>query len=291
MHKIVAKSILSSKNVMNIYRGCQHGCIYCDSRSKCYQMEHDFEDVEVKENAVELLEEALLKKREVCMIGTGSMSDPYMPLEKELNLTRKCLEIIEKHHFGLNIITKSDLILRDIELLKKINENAKCVVQMTLTTYDDALAKIIEPNVCVTSKRVEVLKKFKEYNIPTIVWLCPFLPFINDTEKNLLGLLEYCKEAGVKGIVYFGPGMTLRNGNREYFYKMLDKHFPLLKMRYLRNFKDSYEVYRKENVKIFDYIIQEFCKKNNILYDLDEVFYYINNIEPKKEQLSLFDLD
>lgn len=162
MHFKEVKSILSSNNNMNIYRGCTHGCIYCDSRSRCYNMEHDFEDIEVKLNAPELLENALRKKRKKCMIGTGSMCDPYMHIEIELNYTRKCLEIINRYGFGLSILTKSNRILRDLDLLKSINNNSKCVVQMTLTTYDENLCKIIEPYVCTTKERYEVLKIMRD---------------------------------------------------------------------------------------------------------------------------------
>ena len=188
MHFIDAKCILSGKSGycgMNIYRGCTHGCIYCDSRSKCYQFTHPFEDIEVKQNAPELLERALISKRKKCMIGTGSMSDPYMHCEKELQLTKRCLEIILKYGFGAAVQTKSDLILRDIDLLSEINRNAKCVVQITLTTYDDDLCAILEPNVCNTKRRIEVLEMMKERGIPTVVWLTPILPFINDTKENI----------------------------------------------------------------------------------------------------------
>jgi len=210
---------------MNVYRGCTHGCIYCDSRSKCYKMEHDFEDIEVKVNAPELLENALRKKRKKCMIGTGSMCDPYMHIETELNHTRKCLEIIDRYGFGLSIQTKSDRILRDLDLLKSINNKSKCVVQMTMTTYDENLCKLIEPAVCTTKKRYEVLKKMRDNGIPTIVWLDPILPFINDTEENLKGILDYCIDAEVIGIICFGMGLTLREGSREYFYKNLMSTF------------------------------------------------------------------
>ena len=147
MHYKKVKGILSSSNGMNLYRGCIHGCIYCDSRSKCYQMDHEFRDVEIKENALELLEMSLRRKRNKCMIGMGSMSDPYIPIEKEIQHTRKALEIVYKYGFGITLITKSDLIVRDLDLLTKINEKSKCVIQMTLTTYKDSLCKIIEPNV------------------------------------------------------------------------------------------------------------------------------------------------
>ncbi len=225
MHYKEVKTILSANNGMNVYRGCTHGCIYCDSRSKCYKMEHDFEDIEVKVNAPELLENALRKKRKKCMIGTGSMCDPYMHIETELNHTRKCLEIIDRYGFGLSIQTKSDRILRDLDLLKSINNKSKCVVQMTMTTYDENLCKLIEPAVCTTKKRYEVLKKMRDNGIPTIVWLDPILPFINDTEENLKGILDYCIDAEVIGIICFGMGLTLREGSREYFYKNLMSTF------------------------------------------------------------------
>ena len=157
MHFVQAKGILSSSNGINLYRGCSHGCIYCDSRSKCYGMNHDFEDIEVKENAPELLEAALRRKRKRCMIGTGAMTDPYIPLEKSLEYTRKALLLIEKYGFGVALQTKSSLVLRDLELLKRINQKTKAVVQMTLTTADDSLCRIIEPNVCATSERFETL--------------------------------------------------------------------------------------------------------------------------------------
>ena len=147
MHYKTVKGILSNDNTMNLYRGCQHGCIYCDSRSLCYQMNHKFEDIEVKANAVGLLENTLRRKRNKCMIGTGAMSDPYMPIEEKLGNMRKCLEVIERYGFGVTMITKSTKVLRDLDLLKKINEKSKCVVQMTLTTYDEDLCRIVEPNV------------------------------------------------------------------------------------------------------------------------------------------------
>ncbi len=231
MHLVEAKGILSSQNGMNIYRGCTHGCIYCDSRSKCYHIDHAFEDIEVKINAPELLEKALKSKRKKCMIGTGSMCDPYMPVEKEMQIMRRCLEVIKKYDYGAAVITKSDLVLRDIDLLKSINDEQKAVVQMTLTTYDDELCSIVEPNVCVTSRRYEVLKIMQKEGIPTVVWLTPLLPYINDDMKNLRGILELCADAGVKGIVCFAMGLTLREGNREYFYNALDKHFPGLKSK------------------------------------------------------------
>ena len=229
MHFIKVKGILSASNGMNLYRGCSHGCIYCDSRSKCYHMEHDFEDIEIKGNAIELLENSLKRKRKKCMLSTGSMTDPYIPLESKIGNVRKALALANKYGFGFTLITKSDRVLRDLDLLKSINDKTKCVVQMTLTTYDEDLCKKIEPNVSTTKERFEALKKLNEAGIPTIVWLCPILPFINDTEENIRGILEYCIEAKVYGVICFGMGLTLREGNREYFYSQLDRLFPHMK--------------------------------------------------------------
>ena len=288
MHFVKAKGILSSKNGMNIYRGCTHGCIYCDSRSKCYQMKHDFEDIEVKQNTLELLEDALYRKRKKCMIGTGSMCDPYMHCEEKLGLTRKCLEIIDKCGFGATLITKSTHVLRDMDLLKSINEKSKAVVQMTLTTYDEILCKILEPNVCTTRERFDTLKILHDNGIPTIVWLSPLLPFINDTEENLRGILNYCFEAGVKGIICFGIGVTLREGNREYFYKKLDEHFPGLREKYHRKYGYSYEITSDNNNALMKIFYSE-CKAHGIISSVREIFEYLNEF-PKQEytQLSLF---
>lgn len=242
MHTVSAKGILSKDNGINIYRGCSHGCIYCDSRSLCYGFTHAFEDIEVKENAPELLEQALRGKRSKCMIGTGSMSDPYLHIENELQLTRRCLEIIDRYGFGVAVQTKSTLVLRDLDLLTSINRKAKAVVQMTLTTADETLCRIIEPNVSTTRERIEALMTLRQAQIPTVVWITPLLPFINDTEENLNRLLDACIEAGVKGIICFGMGVTLRDGDREYFYKALDRHFPGLKEKYVRTYGNSYEL-------------------------------------------------
>jgi len=288
MHYKEYKSILSAKNGMNIYRGCTHSCIYCDSRSKCYHMDHDFEDIEVKTNAPQMLEQALLKKRKKCMIGTGAMCDPYLHLEQELHYTRQCLEVIDKYGFGVSIQTKSAMILRDLDLLKSINNKSKCVVQMTLTTADNDLCKIIEPNVSTTSKRFEVLKTMRDNGIPTIVWLDPFLPFINDTEKNLTSLIEMCIEAKVHGILCFGIGLTLREGNREYFYQKLDQHFPGMKEKYIRKFGSSYEC-TSDNNKILMNLLNYKCKNNGILTGVNKIFEYLSTYEEKEhQQLSLF---
>lgn len=289
MHFKEYKKILSSSNGMNIYRGCSHGCIYCDSRSKCYQMDHDFEDIEVKKDAPHMLENELKSKRKLCMIGTGAMSDPYLHIEKKLCYTRKCLEVIDSMNFGVAVQTKSNLILRDLDLYKSINEKSKAVIQMTLTTYDEDLCRIVEPNVCTTKERFNTLMTFKENNIPTVVWLTPLLPFINDTEENLRGILDYCVKASVKGIISFGMGLTLREGDREYFYKKLDEHFPLLKEKYIKKYGYDYAL-RSDNYDNLRKIFVSTCKKNNIMYNENQIFEYLNTYEDKlqREQLSFF---
>lgn len=274
MHYHQVKSILSPKNGMNIYRGCTHGCIYCDSRSKIYRMNHKFEDIEVKENSLELLKKALKNKKEKVMISTGSMSDHYMPLEKRLKYMRSALKLIHKYGHGFSCITKSDLILRDLDLIKKINNNGKSVVQMTLTTSDEDLCGILEPNVCSTKKRVKVLKKLNRNNIPTIVWLCPILPFINDNEDNINEIIDYCAESNVSGIICFGMGMTLREGNREYFYEKLDMNFPGLKEKYELHFKNNYHIPSPYNNRLMD-IFNRRTDEAGIMNDIGEIFEYV----------------
>lgn len=288
MHFVNAVSILSAKNGINIYRGCSHGCIYCDSRSDCYQMTHDFEDIEVKKNAPELLDAALRSRRRRCMIGTGAMCDPYLPAEKELRLTRRCLEIIKKHKFGASVLTKSDLILRDTDLLDEINQTAKAVVQMTLTTADDTLCRLIEPNVCATSRRVEVLREMNERGIPTVVWFCPLLPFINDTEENVRAIVELSADVHAYGILSFGMGMTLRSGDREYFYAQLDRLFPGLKERYIKEFGTRYEIPSPNGGTLWR-LFCSLCDRYGIERDPDRIFAYLNEF-PEAEQMRLDDL-
>ena len=290
MHFVDAKGLLTGGHGyygMNIYRGCTHGCVYCDSRSKCYQFTHPFEDVEVKRNAPALLEAALSAKRKRCMIGTGAMSDPYMHCEAELGLTRRCLEIIHRHGFGAAIQTKSDRILRDIELLDAINRDAKCVVQLTLTTWDDKLCSLIEPNVCNTKRRVEVLEEMQRRSIPTVVWLAPILPFLNDTEENIRAILDACVRTGVKGIVCFDMGLTLREGDREYYYAALDRHFPGLKQKYIETYGDAYSL-PSPNAAALMALFRRLCTENGILCTPEDCFAFMRELPEKHEQLSLF---
>ena len=291
MHYVNAKGILYGSGRylgMNQYRGCTHGCIYCDSRSKCYQFTHAFEDIEVKQNAPELLEKALRAKRRKCMIGTGAMSDPYMHCETDIRLTRRCLEVLYRYGFGAAIQTKSDRILEDIDLLDRINQTARCVVQMTLTTYDDDLCAIIEPNVCNTRRRIEVLEELQKRKIPTVVWLTPILPFLNDTEENIRSILEECARVGVRGVMCFDMGLTLREGNREYYYAALDRYFPGLKQKYIQTYGNAYEL-PSPHAGTLMRLFQNLCIQYGMLYETDAVFRYLGEFPEAYEQLSIFD--
>ena len=287
MHYVQAKGILSAQNGMNLYRGCSHGCIYCDSRSRCYHMDHAFEDIEVKENALLLLEDALRRKRGKCMLATGSMTDPYIPLEGELGLVRGALELAYRYGFGFTLITKSARVLRDLDLLRSINEKTKCVVQMTLTTADEELCRKIEPNVSTTAERVEALHRLREAEIPTVVWLCPILPFLNDTEENVTAILNECVRVGVKGIICFDMGLTLREGDREYYYAALDRHFPGLKERYIRRYGNAYALPSPKSRQLMD-LFYHFCGEHGILSDPDECFRYMREFPEKHSQMKLF---
>lgn len=291
MHYVKAKGILSSNNGMNLYRGCSHGCIYCDSRSTCYHMEHPFEDIEVKENAIELLEKALSSKRKKCMISTGAMTDPYLPIEMKIGNVRKALSLLDTYGFGFSVITKSNLILRDIDLLQRINEKTKCVVQMTLTTYDEKLCRKIEPYVSTTKERLEALKQMRDAKIPAVVWLSPLLPFINDTKENLSDILDMCIEAKVYGVLCFGMGLTLRQGNREYFYRQLDRQFPSLKDTYIQRYGNQYVINSPDHESLMR-IFHEKCEKNGIVHNNKQIFHYLSEFEDKQtgKQLSLWDM-
>lgn len=217
------------------------------------------------------------------------MTDPYIPLEMELGYIRKALSLAEQYGFGFTVLTKSNLVLRDMDLLKAINEKTKCVVQMTLTTFDEDLCRKIEPNVSTTGERAEALRQLHGAGIPTIVWLCPILPFINDTEENIRGILNYCIEAGVCGVICFGMGLTLREGNREYFYRQLDMLFPGMKQRYIRAYGLQYQLDSPRNGELMK-LFHQTCENSGMMHDNAQIFEYLNTFEEKNSpvQLSLF---
>ncbi len=290
MHYKEVKAILSPQNGMNLYRGCTHGCIYCDSRSKCYRMNHDFEDIEVKLKADELLEHTLRRKRTKGMIMAGALTDPYVPIEEELQITRRCLNQIERFDFGLAIQTKSNLIMRDIDILDKINRKTKCVVGITMTTYDEELCKKLEPNVCTTKERFSVLLALKERGIPTIVWMNPILPFINDDMDNVKGIMKYCIDAGVYGIMNDGMSLTLRPGSREHYYEQLDRLFPGMKERYIETYGEAYELASPNKDELMSYF-RKTCDENNIVHDREELLRFMREYKNKTlgTQMTIYD--
>ena len=287
MHFVQAKSLLTRENGMNIYRGCLHGCVYCDTRSRCYQFTHPFEDIEVKENAPELLERILRTRKKKIVIGTGAMCDPYQPCETDLKIVRRCLELIGRYGFGAAVLTKSDRVLRDLDLLADIHGKAKAVVQMTLTVADEELSRRLEPNVCSSGRRYEVLKEFRRAGIPTVVWMTPVLPFLTDTKENLETILDWCCDAGVKGIICWNMGMTLREGNREFYYQALDRHFPGLSRKYRDVYGNSYEAVSSRNAELMA-LFHERCEKEGILHTPDECFAYMHEMPERYEQMTLF---
>jgi DNA repair photolyase len=273
---IPAKSILSKfKNGpdpwfgitynMNLYRGCQHQCIYCDSRSECYQL-GDLADIRIKENALQILEKELKSKRLKATVGFGSMNDPYMPVEKNEVLVRGALKLLIRYNFPVHLLTKSDLITRDIDLLQQLSKTY-AAASLTITTSNDELARIIEPTAPVSSKRFDAIRQLSDAGIYTGVMLMPILPFINDTWDEVEKLIVTAKESGSKYLLFW-PGMTLRKGSREYFYNKLDENFPGVKEKYISHFGEkyicnsvnSYDLYSKS---------EELCKKLHMPMKMD----------------------
>jgi DNA repair photolyase len=245
---------------MNLYRGCQHQCIYCDSRSECYQL-GDLADIRIKENALTILERELKSKRQKATIGFGSMNDPYMPLEKSEEMVRGALKLLVRYNFPVHILTKSDLITRDTDLLQQLSKTY-AAASLTITTANDSLARIIEPAAPVSSKRFNAIRQLSKAGIYTGVMLMPLLPFINDSWQEVEELIHCSKEAGA-GYLLFWPGLTLRSGSREYFYKMLDDNFPGVKEKYISYFGEKY-ICNSINSNDLNCKAQELCKKINL---------------------------
>ena len=284
MRYVDAKRIIQPNNNFNLYRGCSHGCIYCDSRSTCYEV-GEFENIAVKKDAIQKVERELQSKRKRAILSTGGMSDPYVHLEKELCLTQGVLKLIQKYRFGVSVLTKSDLILRDLEIYKNINDNHKAIVQLTITTTDDELAQLIEPNVARPSKRFEVLRQFADCGITTGIWMTPILPFIEDKEENIVAIIEQAKAANVKFILSYGFGTTMREGSRDYFYDNLDKHFPGMKQKYIQLYHDNY-ICPSPNSKTLSSIFEKTCERHGIIHDHQKIRELCKS--PDLEQLRLF---
>ncbi|NKF07195.1 radical SAM protein [Clostridium gasigenes] len=273
---------------MNIYKGCCHGCIYCDSRSSCYGIE-DFDRVRAKDNAVEIIRKELRGKRKKGVVGTGAMSDPYNPFEKRERLTRGALKQINNFNFGVAIATKSSLITRDIDILKKIKEHSPVLIKMTITTLDDELCSKIEPNVSLSSDRFSAIKKLSDNGIYTGVLLMPILPFINDDEENIIGIVKKAYECGAKFIFAYGMGVTLRENQRQYYYEKLIELFPEEKLakKYIEIYENRYE-YQSINSKTLWQCFKRECEKYNMLYKMEDIILSYKDINNKKEQISWF---
>ncbi len=284
MDYVEAKTILSARQKdksfngadfnINLYRGCSHGCIYCDSRSECYGIE-DFDHVRAKKNALKILDDELSRKRDKGVIGFGAMNDPYNPFEKTDKLTLGALKLVKKHCFGISLLTKSDLVARDINIFKEINKNAPCVIRMTITTADDELCRKIEPHVAVTSKRFAALKKIADAGIATSVFVCPILPFLTDTKENVIEIVRKSAEIGVRH-VYMAFGVTARQNQRVYFYNQLDKEFPGIKEKYIEAFGLNYEC-PAPNHKELRKVFESECEKLGIACKYGDIVDVVNN--------------
>jgi len=295
MELLEAKTILSKVNYgdawygvdynMNLYRGCPHGCIYCDSRSDCYHIEN-FDIVKGKENMLHILESELSKKRLKGVVGIGAMSDTYNPMEIKYQQTRVALQLISKYGFGVSIDTKSDLILRDIDLLKEINSKNNVIVKFTITTPDDNLSKIIEPNVCVSSKRLEAIKKLNDNGIFAGIMMNPVLPFITDKEDDIKKLVELANEYGAK-FIHTYMGMTLRENQRVYYFEKLDEKLPGLKEKYIKTYGDRYNCLVPNYKQLYKVFADE-CDKYGILYKMNDIIRAYKKKSTNDEQISLF---
>ncbi|MFR5601574.1 MAG: radical SAM protein [Lachnospiraceae bacterium] len=273
---------------MNIYRGCSHGCIYCDSRSDCYQIE-EFDQVKVKEDALRIIRDDLRRKVRTGVVGTGAMSDPYNPWERELNLTRHALELIDAFGFGAAIATKSTMLLRDVDILAGIREHSPVLLKVTITTADDVLAKKIEPGVPVSSKRFQMIAALRKENLFSGILLMPVLPFLEDEEKGILTLVKHAHDAGAN-FIYPAFGMTLRGNQREWYFQQLNRLFPGqgLVERYIRTYQNQYECRSPKAASLWK-AFSGACEQYRILYQMKDIIHaYRKNYEIT--QLNIFDI-
>ena len=295
MEFVKAKTILSKVKYgadwygidynMNLYRGCSHGCIYCDSRSNCYHIDN-FDVPKGKENALAILENELSKKKEKGVVGIGSMSDTYNPFEKQYELTRGALKLLSKYNFGVSIDTKSDLILRDLDILKEINSKNNVIIKFTITTPNDELSKIIEPRVCVSSKRFEAIKTLNDNGIFTGIMMNPILPFITDNEEDIKRLVRMAYESGARFIQTY-MGMTLRENQRDYYFEQLDKHFKGLKDKYIKYYGERYNCAVPNYKRLYKIFIDE-CDKYGILYNMKDIIKTYKKEIKENKQITLF---
>lgn len=270
---------------INLYRGCSHGCIYCDSRSNCYHID-DFDTVKSKEFGLQILEKELLKQKQTGVIGIGAMSDTYNPQEEKYEITRNALKLISKYNFGVSIDTKSSLILRDLDLLKEINKKNNVIIKFTITTPLDELSQKIEPHVCPSSKRLEAIKKLSENGIFVGIMLNPVLPFITDNEEEIKRLVKLASDAGAK-FIHTYIGMTLRENQREYYYKKLNQHFPGIKEKYIKTYGNNYYCQPLNSITLYKIFTTE-CEKYNLLYKMEDIIKAYKKEIKTNKQLTLF---
>lgn len=267
---------------MNLYKGCSHKCIYCDSRSNCYQVE-DFDRVRAKKNEIEILNQELRSKRKKGVIGIGAMSDTYNPFEKQYKITRKALELISYYNFGVSIETKSNLIVRDVDLLKEISSKADVILKFTITSADDSLSRKIEPNICASSERLKAMKTLSNQGLFVGTLLTPIIPFITDSEENIKNVIRLSAENGAKFVFTIG-GVTLRENQRDYFYEQLDKFFPNLKEKYIKNYGNNYFCYPLN--KNLENVFKKECEKYGLLYKMNDIISAYKKEIKEDEQLS-----
>lgn len=255
---------------MNIYKGCCHGCIYCDSRSDCYRVEN-FDRVRAKENALELIRNDLRRKVRAGVVATGAMSDPYNPFEKEMQLTRHALELLSAYGFGAAVDTKSSLVTRDIDVLREISGQSPVIVKLTVTTADDALAGKLEPFAPPPSLRFEALRMLSEAGIFAGILLMPVLPFLEDSAENVLSVVRQAHRNGAR-FVYPMFGVTLRRNQRDWYYQKLEEHFPGqgLKEQYARRYGESYLCHSPQSKALWDLFRAE-CGRLGLLYRMQDI--------------------
>lgn len=271
---------------MNIYKGCSHGCIYCDSRSNCYGIEQ-FDTVCPKENALQIIRDELRRKVKTGVVATGAMSDPYNPLEGELLLTRHALELLDAFEFGIAIATKSNLLLRDMDILESIKEHSPVLCKVTITTADDLLASKIEPGVPVSSERFHMIRELSDRDIFTGILLMPVLPFLEDTKENISAIVQRASDSGAK-FIYPAFGMTMRDNQREHYYQKLEELFPNkgLVEQYIKRYGNYYEC-RSPKAKQLWYEFKDECDKHHIMYNMKDIIHGYKS-PYNFEQLTLF---
>lgn len=286
LHRNKSTEWFGCDHTMNLYRGCCHGCIYCDSRSDCYHNDK-FDQVRVKADALRILRDDLARKVRPALICTGSMSDPYNPFEEKLQLTRRALTLLEAYGFGAVIATKSDLIVRDADVLASINRTMPAICKITLTTCDDALAAKVEPHAPPPSRRLAAVERLSAAGLFTGILMMPILPFLEDRPENIRDIVNRAADAGAR-FVYPALGMTCRAGQREYFYRKLEEHFPGqgLAEKYQRRYGPRYECASPKARALWE-VFQEACNRRGMLYSMGRIVT-ASRRGHETDQLSLF---